>query len=94
MANPEHLAILKQRVEVWNGWREAQPGTYPDLSRADLKGMNLKEADLAGCGLFEADLVQADLTGADLTEAVLIFAPTCPGSTRINDIEGSQSCCC
>ncbi len=25
MANPEHLAILKQGVEVWNEWRKRNP---------------------------------------------------------------------
>ena len=32
MANPEHLKILKQGVEVWNKWREDNPDVYPDLS--------------------------------------------------------------
>ena len=32
MANPEHLAILKQGVEEWNKWRREYPGVEPDLS--------------------------------------------------------------
>ena len=32
MANPEHLAILKRGVEVWNEWREDHPETRPDLA--------------------------------------------------------------
>ena len=31
MADEEHLKILKQGVEVWNRWREANPGIRPDL---------------------------------------------------------------
>jgi hypothetical protein len=39
LANPEHLAKLKEGVEAWNDWRE-QDGyqTQPDLSEADLTG--------------------------------------------------------
>jgi uncharacterized protein YjbI with pentapeptide repeats len=32
MANPEHLAILKQGVEVWNKWRHENCAARPDLS--------------------------------------------------------------
>ena len=35
MANPEHLAILKQGVEVWNQWRDEHPEIQPNLSRAN-----------------------------------------------------------
>jgi hypothetical protein len=31
VANEEHLAILKQGVEVWNKWREKNPEIKPDL---------------------------------------------------------------
>ena len=36
MANPEHLAILKQGVEVWNAWRLTTDNINPDLSNANL----------------------------------------------------------
>jgi hypothetical protein len=36
MANPEHLVILKQGVEVWNRWREDHPRRRSHLSDADL----------------------------------------------------------
>ena len=38
MANEEHLAILKQGVEVWNGWRLVNKDIQPDLSLANLAG--------------------------------------------------------
>jgi uncharacterized protein YjbI with pentapeptide repeats len=38
MANPEHLAILKQGVEVWNRWRKEKPGIQPDLSSTPTGG--------------------------------------------------------
>jgi hypothetical protein len=38
MANPKHLAIIKQGVEAWNDWRSAQHRVKPDLRGADLSG--------------------------------------------------------
>lgn len=39
MANPEHLAKLKEGVKAWNQWREQNP---------ELLNLNLEEADLVG----------------------------------------------
>src|SRR5690349_9501247 len=41
MANDEHVALLKQEVDVWNAWRQENPDIRPDLIEADLR-----EADL------------------------------------------------
>ena len=79
MANPEHLAKLKQGVEVWNKWRDKNPGSititpnlsYADLRGDDLGGANLSEADLSGANLSGANLSGANLNWADLSEANL-----------------------
>jgi uncharacterized protein YjbI with pentapeptide repeats len=71
MANPEHLAILKQGVEVWNQWREENRGTLADLSGADLTGASLIDLDLRGVFLQQAHLTGADISGADLSGAKL-----------------------
>ena len=82
MANPEHLQILKQGVEVWNAWREQNENILlPDLReaalyRATLRGVSLRWAILLGADLREADLREADLAkanlgGADLAKANL-----------------------
>lgn len=81
MANPEHVEILKQGVEVWNRWRRKHPDIVPDLSEADLNGANLSGANLSETNLRlanlrwtdlgEADLKLADLRRADLSEANL-----------------------
>lgn len=72
MANPEHLAILKQGGEVWNGWRNKNQDVTPDLSGANLKDAVLKEANLSGVVLFLSDLSGANLTRANLIGAELI----------------------
>ncbi len=46
MANPEHLAKLKQGIEAWNEWRKTNPEIVPDLRYAQLEGTDLSEADL------------------------------------------------
>lgn len=46
MANPEHVEILKQGVEVWNRWREKNPFKEIDFEGANLEGLDLKEASL------------------------------------------------
>ena len=44
MPNLEHLSILRKGVEAWNLWREDNPDVRPDLSDADLKGLDLDVA--------------------------------------------------
>lgn len=70
MANPEHVKILKQGVEVWNRWRRENPDIKPDLKSlnhefVDLNNINFFEADLK-----EANLWQSNLEGADLEAAI------------------------
>jgi hypothetical protein len=81
MADPEHLAILKQGVEQWNKWREEHPDAKPDLGRTNLSRTNLSRANLSvaylgwanlsGANLWAANLNEADLRGADLDAANL-----------------------
>jgi hypothetical protein len=74
MANPEHLAILKEGVEVWNQWREENPEIQPDLSNSDLCGENLDWVNFSGVNLFGADLSETSLMGADVVAAYLVNA--------------------
>lgn len=81
MADDAHLALLKQGVDAWNGWRAAHADARPDLSNASLRGLDLAKVDLHGAELRETDLrgtilggavlVGADLAGANLFKAVL-----------------------
>ena len=46
MANPEHLAKLKEGVEAWNKRRKDNPEIKRDLTEADLTEIDLRKADL------------------------------------------------
>src|ERR1043165_2335770 len=80
MANPEHLEILKQGVEVWNEWM-GDASVYPDLSGANLARLSLNQinlmevnldgVNLSGASLIEASLFTTSLIGANLKNANL-----------------------
>lgn len=79
MANQEQLEILKQGVEVWNGWRQKNPEVRINLSEADLgkaqlAGVNLSRARLRKANFFEADLSKSDLSRTNLRKANLYGA--------------------
>lgn len=74
MANPEHLEILKQGVDIWNKWREENPNTIPDLKEADLKKTFLEKINLQKAELTGVDLRNAKMQGADFRAATLFMA--------------------
>ena len=87
MANPEHLAILKQGVGVWNQWRAKHPAVRPDLSGEDfshgwtasnvhyifrdLPSAAFLDANFENVDLTHTQLHYADLRGANLVQADL-----------------------
>src|SRR5262245_13953600 len=76
MVSPEHIALLNQGPAVWNVWRRTHRQHVPDLSKANLAGLDLRRvnfrlADLGGGQLSGADLRGADLRGAFLGGVVL-----------------------
>jgi hypothetical protein len=76
MANPEHVAVVRQGAEaVWT-WKKAHPGERLDLVEANLRGVFLRGVNLSGENLHGANLEGAYLEtpfldGADLSEANL-----------------------
>ena len=95
MANPEHLAKLKEGVMAWNAWRAENEEVRVDLSGADLTEANLTGADLTGADLTEANLTGADLRGANLTgarlkEAILSGANLTHQSNRLLAKDGRR----
>jgi len=94
MANEEHLNILKQGVEVWNRWRQENPGIRPDLCQADLSAADLRRVDLHVANLGRADLSQAilfeaALRGADLSGAALRAADLSGANLSGADLAGA-----
>jgi uncharacterized protein YjbI with pentapeptide repeats len=85
MANPEHLALLKQGIGVWNKWIEENQDVRPDLSDT-----NLIEANLGGAFLFGADLREANLSGANLSKAILFGAILSEADLRKADLIGAD----
>jgi len=76
MANPEHVALVRQGSAATNKFASENPDVVLDLSGADLTGLDLQEcilqeANLAGANLTGADLRNARLPGADLRGAIL-----------------------
>ena len=72
MANPEHVAILRQGVEVWNAWRTHYPEERPDLSDTnfngtDLRSTNFNDADLRSTTFINANLGNATFINANLS---------------------------
>jgi uncharacterized protein YjbI with pentapeptide repeats len=93
VANPEHLELLRQGVEVWNARRTNQPFgpdlNWPnliaaDLHEADLSAANLDGVNLNGANLSGASLFAVNLNGAKLNKANLVGA-----SLSNADLEGA-----
>src|SRR3954454_20533398 len=72
MANEEHLAILRQGVEIWNAWRQENPCIEPDLSGAHLEWTKLFRIDLSDTIMNDVILVSAQLDVANFSRAQLI----------------------
>ncbi len=86
MANPEHLAKLREGAIAWNDWRQQNPNEKIDLSGAlfestewngvalgqfNLRGASLREVKLRSLRENRANLVGAILRDADLSGAEL-----------------------
>ncbi|NEP13030.1 MAG: pentapeptide repeat-containing protein [Symploca sp. SIO2C1] len=68
MANPDHLAELNKGVQMWNQWRRENPDIIPDLTKANLSGVDLRKADLCQANLSFADLRHAKLSRAKFSD--------------------------
>jgi|GEM_PF-1093786 hypothetical protein len=82
MANEEHLAILRQGVEVWNEWRLKHPEISPDLASSDLCFQDLSGINFTRTNLREANLYRVKLANANLTFATLLSSNLCQADLR------------
>ncbi|HWY21782.1 MAG TPA: TIR domain-containing protein [Candidatus Acidoferrum sp.] len=91
MADPRHLAKLKEGVQNWNLWRSKHPEVAPDLTEGNLAGRDLRGADLSGTDLSRASLSGVNLCGANLTGASLRETHLGTGSGGIERPEISRT---
>jgi uncharacterized protein YjbI with pentapeptide repeats len=87
MANPEHVAIVRQGAGGIRAWRDENPSTQLDLIEANLSRLFLESADLHGAALCRADLIGTQLTNAklnaaDLRDARLVGTNLCGADLR------------
>lgn len=71
MANEEHLAILRQGVEVWNRWRQGNQTVKPDLSGINLRNAELSRANFSATDFSYTNLSHADLSHTNFSGAIL-----------------------
>jgi uncharacterized protein YjbI with pentapeptide repeats len=106
MANPEHLAKLKEGVKAWNeflldrtaeffktlelSYRGPRMGLSADLSNADLRGTNLRLAVLVLVDLSAANLEGADIIGGNLRGANLSGADLNGANLAEADLSGAN----
>jgi uncharacterized protein YjbI with pentapeptide repeats len=74
MANPEHVEILKQGVDVWNRWRKENPNIRPSLDSqfyrdADLYKYDFQNANLSNSNFYKSNFHRANLRFTDLSNA-------------------------
>ncbi len=84
MANPEHVALVREGSEAISKFATDNPGVHLDLSGADLHGV-----DLRNCNLSEANMAGADLTGADLRTSGLGGTDLRGANLRNADVRGT-----
>ena len=93
MANPEHLAVLKKGVQVWNAWRQANPEIkHPDLSCVDLASDEYKKTPLFeqnDNGQIVICLKEANLLGVNLRETRLFSANLQGADLEKANLQGS-----
>jgi uncharacterized protein YjbI with pentapeptide repeats len=74
MANPEHLAILKQGVDVWTKWRIDNPKIKPDLSYLDFEDKIFSGVDFSNVALSESKFINSNLVEVNFEGAILNYS--------------------
>jgi uncharacterized protein YjbI with pentapeptide repeats len=73
MANPKHVALLRESADAWNRYRH-ESGESPELNEADLSGVSMTGADLRGGVMLRTNLRGAYLSLAKLGDAHVVEA--------------------
>jgi len=70
MANTEHLELLSKGVHFWNKWKK-ENSVKPDLSGANIEGLNLSKIDLSNSNLQDIDLTKCNLSESNFSSSNL-----------------------
>lgn len=98
MANPEHVALLKQGIQTWNKWRRDNPYVTPDLRQADFRSVKLGVYSVAtftmGLRLRKAPLITdiglADAACRGSFGVDLSWADMTAADLRMADLSGAH----
>ena len=90
MANPEHVALVRQGWQAIAEWRQAHPDALLDLRGAELAMTDLRSADLRVANLAGANLNMANLSNANLGLANMCGANLCEAFLCDADMEGAN----
>jgi uncharacterized protein YjbI with pentapeptide repeats len=92
MANEEQLKIWRQRVDVWNRWREENPTAIIDLSNATLTTQMVLTFEKDSPRVFNIgdNLSHANLRNAYLSGAILSRANLNNADLSQSDLTGAQ----
>jgi uncharacterized protein YjbI with pentapeptide repeats len=69
--NPEHLAFLYKGIPFWNQWRMEH---WNEFLRPDLSKVNLRGLDLSGANFGLVDFTNSDLSNSTLVKAYFLGA--------------------
>ncbi|MDA8220089.1 MAG: hypothetical protein M0Z94_21005 [Dehalococcoidales bacterium] len=71
MANPEHVALVREGARALAEWRREYPEVVLDLRWANLGEANFGGATLKGCSIYGITAWELDLETADQSELVI-----------------------
>lgn len=100
MANPRHVAKLREGVKEWNIWRKDNPDVFPDLSGLEV-GMNITSTRRKRGNYFVAKWQVSDfrildginLSCTNLTRASFTFAYLVNVNLRLSTLAGARFVC-
>ena len=90
MADDNHVAQLRKGVAAWNAWCKENRDIRPDLSEANLTGVDLSGANLSNADLNAAFLSGANLSGANLNNVDLRAAALLETNLTGADLTGCR----
>jgi hypothetical protein len=90
MANPEHLEILNQGVEVWNKWRQEKTSVKPDLKYTNFNVEDSFSIHFDGIDLSDSDLALSNLSSVTFNNAIFRNANLFGANLSYTWIDGSD----